>query len=98
MAIFYGLESPQYRRQRLFRISKNWSDMAYATLRYQMRGKARLWGHPKALDIVNRNGKWYASIVLEIDDTLLKNSRKGQKKRQKSQLTDGDVETPSSTK
>jgi putative transposase len=42
----------------------------------QMRGKARLWGHPKALDIVNRNGKWYASIVLEIDDTLLKNSRK----------------------
>lgn len=76
MAIFYGLESPQYRRQRLFRISKNWSDMAYATLRYQMRGKARLWGHPKALDIVNRNGKWYASIVLEIDDTLLKNSRK----------------------
>jgi putative transposase len=42
----------------------------------QMRGKARLWGHPKALDIVNRNGKWYASTVLEIDDTLLKNSRK----------------------
>ncbi|MDD1415992.1 transposase [Dolichospermum sp. ST_con] len=42
----------------------------------QMRGKARLWGHPKALDIVYRNGKWYASIVLEIDDTLLKNSRK----------------------
>ncbi|MDB9372846.1 RNA-guided endonuclease InsQ/TnpB family protein [Nodularia sphaerocarpa] len=42
----------------------------------QMRGKARLWGHPKALDIVNRNGKWYASIVVEIDDTLLKNSRK----------------------
>jgi hypothetical protein len=24
----------------------------------QMRGKARLWGHPKALDIVYRNGKW----------------------------------------
>ncbi|MTJ11979.1 transposase [Anabaena sp. UHCC 0187] len=42
----------------------------------QMRGKARLWGHHKALDIVNRHGKWYASIVLEIDDTLLKNSRK----------------------
>ncbi|MEA5593858.1 transposase [Rivularia sp. UHCC 0363] len=41
----------------------------------QMRGKARLWGHPKALDIVNRNGKWYASIVLEVDNTLLKNSR-----------------------
>jgi putative transposase len=42
----------------------------------QMRGTARLWGHPKALDIVNRHGKWYASIVLEIDDNLLKNSRK----------------------
>lgn len=42
----------------------------------QMRGKARLWGHPKALDIVYRYGKWYASIVLEIDDILLKNSRK----------------------
>ena len=42
----------------------------------KMRGKARVWGHPKALDIVNRHGKWYASIVLEIDDILLKNSRK----------------------
>jgi putative transposase len=42
----------------------------------QMRGKARLWGHPKSLDIVCRNGKWYASILLEIDETLLKNSRK----------------------
>ncbi|MDJ0617396.1 MAG: transposase [Calothrix sp. MO_192.B10] len=42
----------------------------------QMRGKARVWGHPKALDIVYRNGKWYASIVLDIDDTLLKNNRK----------------------
>jgi putative transposase len=42
----------------------------------QMRGKARLWGHPKSLDIVYRNGKWYASIVLDIDDALLKASRK----------------------
>lgn len=41
----------------------------------QMRGKARLWGTPKALDIIYRNGKWYASIVLEVDETLLKNSR-----------------------
>ncbi|NJR16690.1 MAG: transposase [Calothrix sp. CSU_2_0] len=41
----------------------------------QMRGKARLWGHPKALDIVHRNGEWYASIILEIDDVVLKNSR-----------------------
>ncbi len=42
----------------------------------QMRGKARLWGHPKALDIVHRNGKWYASIVLDVNDELLRNSRK----------------------
>jgi putative transposase len=42
----------------------------------QIRGNARVWGHPKALDIVYRNGKWYASIVLEVDDILLKNSRK----------------------
>jgi putative transposase len=42
----------------------------------KMRGKARVWGHPKVLDIVYRNGKWYASIVLEVDETLLKNSRK----------------------
>ncbi|MGB3640066.1 MAG: transposase [Rivularia sp. (in: cyanobacteria)] len=42
----------------------------------QMRGKARLWGHPKSLDIVYRNGEWYASIVLEIDDDLLLKSRK----------------------
>jgi putative transposase len=41
----------------------------------QMRGKARLWGTPKALDIVYRHGKWYASVVLEIDEVLLKNSR-----------------------
>ena len=41
----------------------------------QMRGKARLWGHPKALDIVHRNGEWYASIILEVDEDLLKNSR-----------------------
>ncbi len=41
----------------------------------QMRGKARLWGHPKALDIVHRNGKWYASIVLDVDANLLRNSR-----------------------
>lgn len=42
----------------------------------QMRGKARLWGNPKSLDIVYRNGKWYASVVLDIDDNLLRNSRK----------------------
>jgi hypothetical protein len=41
----------------------------------QMRGKARVWGHLKAMDIVYRNGKWYASIVLEVDEILLKNNR-----------------------
>jgi putative transposase len=41
----------------------------------QMRGEARLWGHPKAMDVVYRNGKWYASIVLEVDEILLKNGR-----------------------
>ncbi|XZF62732.1 MAG: RNA-guided endonuclease InsQ/TnpB family protein [Gloeotrichia echinulata DVL01] len=41
-----------------------------------MRGKARVWGQPKALDILYRHGKWYASIVLDIDEVLLKNSRK----------------------
>ncbi|MDJ0797054.1 MAG: transposase [Calothrix sp. MO_167.B12] len=41
----------------------------------QMRGNARVWGYTKALDIIHRNRKWYASIVLNIDDILLKNSR-----------------------
>jgi putative transposase len=41
----------------------------------QMRGKTRFWGTPKTCDIVYRNGKWYASIALEIDDELLKSSR-----------------------
>ncbi len=41
----------------------------------QMRGKTRLWGNHKTLDIVYRNGKWYASITLEVDEILLKNSR-----------------------
>ena len=41
----------------------------------QMRGQARVWGHPKALDILHRHGQWYASIVLEVDENLLKNSR-----------------------
>ncbi|XHR79971.1 MAG: RNA-guided endonuclease InsQ/TnpB family protein [Gloeotrichia echinulata GP01] len=42
----------------------------------QMRGKARVWGQPLALDILYRNGKWYASIVLDVDEVLLKSSRK----------------------
>jgi DNA (cytosine-5)-methyltransferase 1 len=38
--------------------------------------RCRFCGHPKALDIVSRHDKWYTCIALEIDDVLLKNSRK----------------------
>jgi putative transposase len=41
----------------------------------QMRGEARLWGTPKSLALVYRYGKWYASIVLEIDEEQLKKER-----------------------
>jgi putative transposase len=32
----------------------------------QMRGKARIWGTPGTCTIVYRNGKWYASITVEL--------------------------------
>jgi putative transposase len=32
----------------------------------QMRGKARSWGRPTTCTIVYRNGKWYASITVDI--------------------------------
>jgi len=32
----------------------------------QMRGKARIWGTPTTCTIVYRNGKWYASITVEL--------------------------------
>ncbi len=32
----------------------------------QMRGKARVWGRPTTCTIVYRNGKWYASITVDV--------------------------------
>jgi putative transposase len=34
----------------------------------QMRGKARTWGTPGTCTIVYRNGKWYASITIELTE------------------------------
>ncbi len=34
----------------------------------QMRGKARIWGTPTTCTIVYRNGKWYASITVELTE------------------------------
>jgi putative transposase len=34
----------------------------------QMRGKARIWGIPTTCTIVYRNGKWYASITVELTE------------------------------
>ena len=34
----------------------------------QMRGKARAWGQPTTCTIVYRNGKWYASITVEVEE------------------------------
>ena len=36
----------------------------------QMRGKARIWGVPTTCTIVYRNGKWYASITVEVTETI----------------------------
>jgi putative transposase len=40
--------------------------------RIQMRGKAKYWGTPTTCTIVFRNGKWYASITVEVLDQVLK--------------------------
>ncbi len=37
----------------------------------QMRGKARVWGTPTTCVIVYRNGKWYASITVELTELQL---------------------------
>jgi len=37
----------------------------------QIRGKARVWGTPTTCTIVYRNGKWYASITVELTELLL---------------------------
>jgi putative transposase len=34
----------------------------------QMRGKARSWGRPGTCTIVYRNGKWYASITIDLTE------------------------------
>jgi putative transposase len=40
--------------------------------RIQMRGKAKYWGQPTTCTIVFRNGKWYASITVDVLDQALK--------------------------
>lgn len=40
--------------------------------RIQMRGKAKYWGTPTTCTIVYRNGKWYASITVDVLDQILK--------------------------
>ncbi|MBD2385009.1 RNA-guided endonuclease InsQ/TnpB family protein [Cylindrospermum sp. FACHB-282] len=39
--------------------------------RIQMRGKAKYWGKPTTCTIVYRNGKWYASITVDVLDQAL---------------------------
>ncbi len=41
----------------------------------QMRGSARLWGTPTTCTMLYRNGKWYASITVNIPDELIASSR-----------------------
>ena len=38
----------------------------------QMRGKARSWGRPTTCTIVYRNGKWYASITVDVPNVQRK--------------------------
>jgi putative transposase len=40
--------------------------------RIQMRGHAKYWGKPTTCTIVHRNGKWYASITVDVLDQVLK--------------------------
>jgi putative transposase len=40
--------------------------------RIQMRGQAKYWGTPTTCTIVYRNGKWYASITVDVLDQVLK--------------------------
>ncbi|WP_330911075.1 RNA-guided endonuclease InsQ/TnpB family protein [Nostoc sp. UHCC 0870] len=39
--------------------------------RIQMRGQAKYWGNPTTCIIVYRNGKWYASITVDVLDQVL---------------------------
>ncbi|MHC5729701.1 MAG: RNA-guided endonuclease InsQ/TnpB family protein, partial [Nostoc sp.] len=40
--------------------------------RIQMRGQAKYWGKPTTCTILYRNGKWYASITVNLLDQVLK--------------------------
>ncbi|WP_199331034.1 MULTISPECIES: RNA-guided endonuclease InsQ/TnpB family protein [unclassified Calothrix] len=40
--------------------------------RIQMRGQSKYWGTPTTCTIVYRNGKWYASITVDVLDQVLK--------------------------
>ena len=40
--------------------------------RIQMRGQAKYWGKPTTCTILYRNGKWYASITVNVLDQVLK--------------------------
>ncbi|MEI1377862.1 transposase [Nostoc sp. UHCC 0926] len=40
--------------------------------RIQMRGQAKYWGKPTTCTILYRNGKWYASITVDVLDQVLK--------------------------
>jgi putative transposase len=53
----------------LSKIGKIWLN---ATLRYQMRGQAKYWGKATTCTIVFRNGKWYASITVNVLEQVLK--------------------------
>ena len=37
-----------------------------------MRGQAKYWGKPTTCTIVFRNGKWYASITVNVLEQVLK--------------------------
>ena len=55
---------------------KSKGEKGYITLakigRIQMRGKAKYWGTPTTCTIVYRNGKWYASITVDVLDQVFK--------------------------
>lgn len=46
-------------------------------LKLQMRGKSRLWGKPTTCTLFYRNGKWFASITLEVSQAVLRTSGTG---------------------
>jgi putative transposase len=58
-----------------FKVESN-SENGYLNLskigRIQMRGQAKYWGKPTTCTIVFRNGKWYASITVNVLDQVLK--------------------------